>query len=209
MRAQAVTSKSHVRQNRGRVDICRQTHLPPLCGLSFPRLLRPAGGFVCSTSATRRGDGSGRLVSFHRRASRKPRTCGASGLKKRLPSKCFGNSGVPSSSGEPVWASFNKLSAYNFWNHRQDDSSFARSAVPLIAEQNPGRAKVFRRQNGFPARMTLESSCGATYTNGHARAITRIRSSRGCRGFRKPGLGSPRRPERRHRPWRGPGRLRR
>src|SRR6202166_318836 len=39
MRAQAVTSKSHVRQNRGRVDICRQTHLPPLCGLSFPRLL--------------------------------------------------------------------------------------------------------------------------------------------------------------------------
>ena len=43
MRAQAVTSKSHVRQNRGRVDICRQTHLPPLCGLSFPRLLGFAG----------------------------------------------------------------------------------------------------------------------------------------------------------------------
>src|SRR5215467_13144870 len=43
MRAQAVTSKSHVRQNRERVDICRQTHLPPLCGLSFPRLLSFAG----------------------------------------------------------------------------------------------------------------------------------------------------------------------
>jgi hypothetical protein len=28
---------------RGRVDICRQAHLPPLSGLSSPRLLRPRG----------------------------------------------------------------------------------------------------------------------------------------------------------------------
>ncbi len=42
-RAQVVTSESHVRQNRGRVNICRQTNPPPLCGLSFPRLPRFAG----------------------------------------------------------------------------------------------------------------------------------------------------------------------
>jgi hypothetical protein len=41
--AQPVTSKSHVRQNRGRVDICRQTNLASLCGLNFPRLLSFAG----------------------------------------------------------------------------------------------------------------------------------------------------------------------
>jgi len=31
------------------------------------------GGFDGSTSATKRGDGSGRVVSFHRTTSRKPR----------------------------------------------------------------------------------------------------------------------------------------
>src|ERR1700733_2980293 len=40
---ESLTSKLHVRQNRGRADLYRQTHLPPLCGLSFPRLLGFAG----------------------------------------------------------------------------------------------------------------------------------------------------------------------
>jgi hypothetical protein len=31
------------------------------------------GGFDGSTSATKRADGSGRLVSFHRKTSKKPR----------------------------------------------------------------------------------------------------------------------------------------
>src|SRR5258708_1432677 len=53
------------------------------------------GGFDGSTSETKRADNSGRLVSFHRKASRKPRTWGASGLKKRFPSKCAGNGGEP------------------------------------------------------------------------------------------------------------------
>src|SRR6266446_9697122 len=53
------------------------------------------GGFDGSTSETKRADCSGRLVSFHRRASRKPRAWGASGLKKRFPSKCLGNGGEP------------------------------------------------------------------------------------------------------------------
>src|SRR6202050_1032969 len=33
--SKSLTSKLHVGQCRGRVGICRQTHLPPLCGLSF------------------------------------------------------------------------------------------------------------------------------------------------------------------------------
>src|ERR1700733_15334497 len=37
--SKSLTSKLHVGQCRGRVGICRQTHLPPPCGLSFPRLL--------------------------------------------------------------------------------------------------------------------------------------------------------------------------
>src|SRR5256884_7355730 len=45
------------------------------------------GGWDGSTSGMKLGDGSGRLVSFHRMTSPKPGTCGASGLKKRLPSK--------------------------------------------------------------------------------------------------------------------------
>src|SRR5258708_23210427 len=77
-----------------------------------------AGGFVCVTSSTKRGDRSGRLESFHRRRSRKPRTCDAPGLKKRFPSKCFGNGGVSSSIWEQGLASFHKLSTYDFRNHR-------------------------------------------------------------------------------------------
>ena len=46
-----------------------------------------SGGLDGSTSEIKRGEGSIRLVSFHRRRSRKPRVCGAPGLKKRLPSK--------------------------------------------------------------------------------------------------------------------------
>ena len=53
------------------------------------------GGFDCSTSETKRADGSGRLVSFHRKTSRKPRAGEAFGLKKRFPSKCLGNGGAP------------------------------------------------------------------------------------------------------------------
>src|ERR1700689_4548289 len=87
----------------------------------------PEGGFVCSTSATKRGDGSGRLASFHRRRSRKPRTCGASGLKKRFPSKCFGNGGAPSPSGDPVLVAFNKLPEYNLRNPLQDGSACSRT----------------------------------------------------------------------------------
>src|ERR1039457_2617574 len=54
-----------------------------------------AGGFDGSTSATKRADGSGRLVSFHRKTSRKPRAEEAPELKKRFPSKCLGNGGAP------------------------------------------------------------------------------------------------------------------
>lgn len=53
------------------------------------------GGFDCSTSKTKRADGFGRLVSFHRKTSRKPRAEEAFGLKKRFPSKCLGNGGAP------------------------------------------------------------------------------------------------------------------
>src|SRR5579863_10422059 len=41
--SKSLTSELHIGQCRGRVGICRQTHLPPLCGLSFPRLLGFAG----------------------------------------------------------------------------------------------------------------------------------------------------------------------
>src|SRR5580704_17085485 len=34
-----VTSEPHLGQHSGRVEIGQQTHLPTLCGLSFPRLL--------------------------------------------------------------------------------------------------------------------------------------------------------------------------
>lgn len=51
------------------------------------------GGIDCLISETNAGDGSMRLVAFHRKTSSHPSACGASGLKKRLPSKCFGNCG--------------------------------------------------------------------------------------------------------------------
>jgi hypothetical protein len=47
-----------------------------------------SGGLEATTSATKGAECSARLLSFQRRASRKPRAWGASGLKKRLPSKC-------------------------------------------------------------------------------------------------------------------------
>jgi hypothetical protein len=67
----------------------------------------PEGGLEGSTSKTKRGDGSGRLVSFHRRASKNPCACGAFGLKKRRPSKCFGN-------GQPGLASFSTPPSVQF-----------------------------------------------------------------------------------------------
>src|SRR5580704_13078022 len=48
------------------------------------------GGTDSSTSEMKLGDGSGRLVSFHRRTSRSPGAREASGLWKRFPSNCFG-----------------------------------------------------------------------------------------------------------------------
>ena len=53
------------------------------------------GGLDGSTSETNRADGSGRLVSFHRKTSRKPRAEEALESKKRFPSKCLGNGGAP------------------------------------------------------------------------------------------------------------------
>jgi hypothetical protein len=38
-----VTSEPHLGQCRGRVDVCGQAHLPPLCGLGCPRLLGLGG----------------------------------------------------------------------------------------------------------------------------------------------------------------------
>ena len=52
----------------------------------FTRVVRSSlpstwrGGMDGSTSETNLGDGSGRLVSFHRKTSSNPRACGASGL---------------------------------------------------------------------------------------------------------------------------------
>ena len=52
--------------------------------------------------AIKRDDGAGLLVSFQRNASRNPGACGASGLKKRFPSKCFGKETLVSVRESPV-----------------------------------------------------------------------------------------------------------
>src|SRR5665213_1045951 len=72
------------------------------------------GGTVCSTSSIKRGDGCGRLVSFHRRRSRKPRAPGAPGLKKRAPSKCFGTKGGSEISTPGLSSCRKILLAYTF-----------------------------------------------------------------------------------------------
>ena len=64
------------------------------------------GGFDGSMSETKRADGSGRLVSFHRRTSRKPWASGASGLKKRFPSKCVGNGSEPACCTTLIYSQF-------------------------------------------------------------------------------------------------------
>ena len=74
---------------------------------------------VYSTSATKLGDGSGPAGELPSQEPRKPRTCGASGLKKRFPSKCFGNGGAPPASGESVLASFTEFPEYRIRIHRQ------------------------------------------------------------------------------------------
>ena len=78
--------------------------IPPCCSSTVAWLINVtrncwpsthAGGFEGTTSAIKRGDFSGRLLSFHRRTPEKLPAWEPPGLKNRLPSKCCGNGEAP------------------------------------------------------------------------------------------------------------------
>jgi len=52
------------------------------------------GGIDCSTSEMKTGDGSGQLVSFHRRAPRNPRCLLSIRIVETPPVKVFGESQI-------------------------------------------------------------------------------------------------------------------
>jgi hypothetical protein len=66
-----VTSEPHLGQCRERFDVCRQAHLPPLCGLSFPRLL----GFAGEANRVAADHARRESAVHHQQTSRARETC--------------------------------------------------------------------------------------------------------------------------------------
>src|SRR5579872_524202 len=110
------------------------------------------GGLVGSTSEIKGGDGSGRLVSFHRNTSSQPRGSAPPALKKRFPSKCLGNGGRASACTNLIYS---QLGGGFAW-HSEPASTYFHVVRASASASHPRRS----RSGGTLDRYGLMSRIG-------------------------------------------------